>query len=53
MKELGLVLNTRELGVSEDNIDEIVSVTAILNGGYKVLTKEDIKEILLSSLDER
>lgn len=53
MKELGLVLNTRELGVSEDNIDEIVSVTAILNGGYKVLKKEDIKEILLRSLDER
>lgn len=46
MKELGLVMNLSALGVTEDMIDDIVNGTRIMKGGYKVLTKEEIREIL-------
>jgi len=50
MKELGLVMNLRELGVTEDMIDGIALGSIILDGGYKVLTKEEIVEILKESM---
>lgn len=46
MKELGLVMNLTDLGVTEEMIEDIVNGTLILQGGYKVLTKEEVKEIL-------
>ena len=46
MKEIGLVMSTKELGVTEDMLDGIASRSFILEGGYKVLSKEEIVEIL-------
>lgn len=50
MKELGLVMNISELGVTEDMIEGIADGTFIMNGGYKVLTHEEIVEILKESM---
>lgn len=50
MNELGLVMNLRELGVTEDMLEGIVDGTYILDGGYKVLTREEIMGILRASM---
>lgn len=50
MRELGLVMNIRELGVTEDMLPGIVKGTFILDGGYKVLTEDEIMEILKKSM---
>lgn len=50
MKELNLVMNLTDLGVKESMINDIVAATIILNGGYKELTEEEIRKILIHSL---
>ena len=50
MTKLGLAMKISEIGASEDMIDGIADGTFILEGGYKVLTKEDVKTILRDSL---
>ena len=50
MKELGLVMNITELGVTEDMVVEIADVTNIMVGGYKKLEHEEIIHILKDSL---
>ncbi|MDE7263705.1 MAG: iron-containing alcohol dehydrogenase [Anaeroplasmataceae bacterium] len=50
MSEIGLVLHSKELGVTEDMLDGIVKGTLIMNGGYKPLKSEDILAILKKSL---
>lgn len=50
MKNLGLVMNLRSLGVTKDMIDGISKGVFIFNGGYKVLSIEEVKEILIKSL---
>lgn len=50
MKKLGLVMNLTELGVTPDIIDGIASATLVMDGGYKVLSADEIKEILKASL---
>jgi alcohol dehydrogenase YqhD (iron-dependent ADH family) len=50
MNELGLVMNIRDLGVTEDMLDGIAEGSFIMPGGYKVLTKADIIEILKASM---
>lgn len=50
MWELGLVMNIRELGVTEDMLPGIVKGTFILDSGYKVLTEDEIMEILKESM---
>ena len=50
MQELGLVMSLRELGADEDMIEGIADSTIILKGGYKVLTREEVVEILKESL---
>lgn len=50
MRELGLVMNIRELGVTEDMLPGIVKGTFILDGCYKVLTEDEIMEILKESM---
>ena len=50
MKELGLVMNIRELGVTEDMIDGIAEGSFIMDGGYKVLTKDEVAVILRRSM---
>ena len=42
MKEIGVVMNLTELGVTEDMIPGLVESTLIMEGGYKVLTKDEI-----------
>lgn len=49
MKKIGLVMNISELGAKEDMLDDMVKSTFIMEGGYKVLNKNDIKAILKSS----
>lgn len=50
MKELGLSLNITELGANKDMIEGIADSTLIMNGGYKVLNRDEIVEILRASL---
>ena len=50
MKNLGLIMNLTELNVTPDMIDGITNATLIMDGGYKVLTKAEIKDILKASL---
>jgi alcohol dehydrogenase YqhD (iron-dependent ADH family) len=50
MKEIGVVLNSRELGVTEDMLEGIANATFILKGGYKILTHDDIIDILKESM---
>lgn len=50
MKGLGLVMNISELGVTESMIGDIAEKTLIMEGGYKVLTKDEVAEILRKSL---
>ncbi len=50
MKELGLVLNLTELGATPDMIEGIADATLILNGGYKVLSRDEVVQILKASL---
>lgn len=50
MKQLGLAMNLTTLGATPEMVDDIVNGTFILTGGYKVLTKEDVKQVVLASL---
>ena len=50
MRELGLAMSLSELGATEDMIDDIVNGTFIMNGGYKILTKDEIREIIKQSM---
>lgn len=50
MNEIGVVMNITELGVKEDMLDGIADATFLLDGGYKTLTKEEVKDILRKSL---
>ncbi len=49
MKKIGLVMNLTDLGVAEDMLEGIVESTLVMDGGYKVLDKEDIRAILKAS----
>lgn len=50
MKKIGLVMNISELGAKEDMLEGMVeSANIIMEGGYKVLTKEEIKTVLKES----
>ena len=50
MKEIELVMNLKDLGVTEDMINDIADGVFILKGGYKTLTKDDIVQILRASM---
>ena len=50
MRELGLVLNGRELGMDETMLEGIAQGSFILEGGYKVLNKDEIITILKETL---
>ena len=50
MQEIGVTLSLSELGATEEMIDGIADATLILEGGYKVLNKEEVKAILKESL---
>ena len=50
MKEIGLVMNISELGVTEDMLEGIADGTFIMKGGYKTLNHEEIVQILKESM---
>lgn len=50
MNEIGLVMNIKELGVTEDMLDGIADSTFIMEGGYKVLNHDEVVEILKESM---
>ena len=50
MNELGVSMNIRELGVTEDMLDGIADGTFLMNGGYKPLTRDDVITILKASM---
>ena len=50
MNKLGLVMNLHELGVTGNMLDGITEGVFIMDGGYKVLDKAEIKQILRESM---
>ena len=50
IKELGLVTNLSEIGVEEEMLDDIVNGVFIMEGGYKLLSKEEVREILVKAM---
>ena len=50
MKEIGLVMNIRELGVTDEMLEGIADGSFICDGGYKTLNHEEIVEILKESM---
>lgn len=50
MKTIGVAMNLSELGVTEDMIEAIADATIILDGGYKVFTRDDVVNVLKASL---
>ncbi|MBQ5995851.1 MAG: iron-containing alcohol dehydrogenase [Clostridia bacterium] len=50
MQTIGVTLSIRELGATEDMIEGIADATIILDGGYKVLNRDEVVDILKQSL---
>ncbi|MDE7194279.1 MAG: iron-containing alcohol dehydrogenase [Oscillospiraceae bacterium] len=50
MKEIGLVMSLKELGVTEEMIDGIAENSLVMDGGYKLLNKDEIADILKKSM---
>lgn len=50
MKEIGVAMSIRELGADETMLDELANATMILDGGYKILDRQEIIEIFRESL---
>ncbi|WP_125143427.1 iron-containing alcohol dehydrogenase [Clostridium transplantifaecale] len=50
MNELGLVMNVKELGVTEDMLESVADSTILFQTDYKPLTHDDVVQILRESL---
>lgn len=50
MNELGLAMNIRDLGVTEEMLESIAKSVLFMNGGYKTLGYDEVLEILKTSL---
>ena len=50
MKEIRVVMNITELGVTEDMLEGLADVTIILDGGYHVPDRDEIIQIFKESL---
>lgn len=50
MKEIGLVMNITQLGVREEMLEGIADGIFVMQGGYHVLTHDEIVEILKESM---
>lgn len=50
MRETGLVMNLRDLGVTDDMTEGLADATFIMTGGYKVLTRDDVINIFKKSM---
>ena len=49
MREIGCVMGIAELGVTDDMLEGIANATFIMEGGYKILSREDVLSILRAS----
>ena len=50
MKKLGLVMNITDLGATAAMEDDFVKSTLIMQGGYKVLTEDDVRAVFRAGL---
>lgn len=50
MREIGVVMNVRELGVTEAMVEKMAGTALIRSNGYKTLTRGDIVDIIRESL---
>ena len=50
MKKLGLAMKISEIGGTKDMLDGFTDATFILNGGYKILSKDEVRKIFEQSL---
>ncbi|MBR1834798.1 MAG: iron-containing alcohol dehydrogenase [Bacteroidales bacterium] len=50
MKEIGVVMNAAELGVTEENLQQVVDAVLILPVGYRTLTRDEVVDILRQSM---
>lgn len=50
MREIGCVMSIGELGVNESNLDAIADATLFMEGGYHVLNRDEVLDILHASL---
>ena len=50
MNELGLVMNIKELGVTEDMLEQVADSTILFQTDYKPLTRDDVIRILRASM---
>ena len=50
MKEIGVVMHSRELGVTDGNLQAVADAVLILPVGYRTLTRDEVVEILKESM---
>ena len=50
MQGIGLVMHLKDLGATEDMIEGIADATFILEGGYKVLDRDEVIQVLKASM---
>lgn len=50
MQELGLAMNIRELGVTEDMLSGISKATLSMTGGYKTLSQDEVLAVFKASM---
>ena len=50
MKAIGVVMHLKDLGVTQDMLTKIADSTFILKGGYKVLSRDEVIDILKESM---
>ena len=50
MERIGLEMKISNFGVTKDMIEKIADSTLIMDGGYKILTKAEVEEILKACL---
>ena len=50
MKQIGVSMNISALGATQEMLEGIANNVLIMQGGYKVLTKEEVAQILKESL---
>ena len=49
MDEIGVARTVGELGLTPDRYDDVVKATFFMDGGYKKLDADEVREILMAS----